>query len=146
VKKLPETFRGLRLRLEQQRRPGGHGGQLAGPSNGINSAFLGQSYHCRKTTRASYQTSPLKPIKRFGSFHAIEPISNNDYPQVDALKSLKAKDFLIDGEIAALAQDGRSSFQLLQSYGISKQTPLVYYVFDLLFLDGTDLRSRPLIE
>jgi len=52
----------------------------------------------------------------------------------------------IDGEIAALDQNGKSSFQLLQSYGKTKQTPLVYYAFDLLFLDGTDLRSRPLTE
>jgi ATP-dependent DNA ligase len=28
----------------------------------------------------------------------------------------------------------------------AKKTPLVYYAFDLLFLDGADLRSRPLIE
>jgi bifunctional non-homologous end joining protein LigD len=51
---------------------------------------------------------------------------NNDYPQVvDALKSLKAKNFIIDGEITALDPNGRSSFQLLQSYGSSQQTPLV---------------------
>ena len=72
---------------------------------------------------------------------------NDNYPQlVDALKSLKVKNFIIDGEIAALDAEGRSSFQLLQSYGISKRTPIVYYVFDLLNLEGTDLRARPLIE
>ena len=49
-------------------------------------------------------------------------------------------------KITALDDQGRSSFQLLQSYGKAKQTPLVYYAFDLLFLDGMDLRSRPLIE
>jgi bifunctional non-homologous end joining protein LigD len=53
---------------------------------------------------------------------------------------------VIDGEIAALDPDGRTSFQLLQSYGSSKRTPLVYYAFDLLFSEGTDLRTRPLIE
>lgn len=42
---------------------------------------------------------------------------NHNYPAlIDALKSLKA-DFIIDGEITALDQNGRSSFQLLQSYG-----------------------------
>jgi bifunctional non-homologous end joining protein LigD len=72
---------------------------------------------------------------------------DNDYPQlIDALKSLTAKQATIDGEIAALNDQGRSSFQLLQSYGKAKQTPLVYYAFDLLFLDGTDLRARPLTE
>jgi bifunctional non-homologous end joining protein LigD len=72
---------------------------------------------------------------------------DNDYPQlIDAPKSLTAKQATIDGEIAALDAEGRSSFQLLQSYGKTKQTPIVYYAFDLLFLDGTDLRSRPLTE
>jgi bifunctional non-homologous end joining protein LigD len=72
---------------------------------------------------------------------------DNDYPQlIEALKSLTAKQATIDGEIAALDYEGRSSFQLLQSYGKAKKTPLVYYAFDLLFLDGTDLRARPLVE
>jgi bifunctional non-homologous end joining protein LigD len=72
---------------------------------------------------------------------------DNDYPQlIDSLKSLMAKQAALDGEIAALDDQGRSSFQLLQSYGKAKKTPLVYYAFDLLFLDGTDLRARPLTE
>jgi len=72
---------------------------------------------------------------------------NNDYPQlVDSLRSLRANEVIIDGEITALDEKGKSSFQLLQSYGISKRIPLVYHAFDLLSLDGTDLCSRPLIE
>jgi bifunctional non-homologous end joining protein LigD len=54
---------------------------------------------------------------------------------------------VIDGEIAALDPEGKTSFQLLQSYGSGKKRiPLVYYAFDLLNLEGTDLRSRPLVE
>ena len=76
-----------------------------------------------------------------------QTLFNDNYPQVvDSLKTLKAKSFVIDGEIAALDQDGRSSFQLLQSCGIRKGIPLVYCAFDLVGLDGTDLRSRPLVE
>jgi bifunctional non-homologous end joining protein LigD len=59
---------------------------------------------------------------------------------------LTAKNVITDGEITALDDKGKSSFQFLQSYGIDKNPPLVYYAFDLLFLEGTDLRSRPLIE
>jgi len=71
----------------------------------------------------------------------------NDYSQlIDSLKMLTAKNVVIDGEIAALDENGRTSFQLLQSYGSGKRTPLVYYAFDLLNLEGTDLRSRPLVE
>jgi len=72
---------------------------------------------------------------------------NDDYPVlIDSLKSLKAKNFTIDGEITALDENRRSSFQPLQGYGKAKHTPLVYYAFDLLSLDSADLRSRPLIE
>jgi len=72
---------------------------------------------------------------------------NDNYPQlVDSLKTLKAKNFIIDGEVAALDQNGRSSFQLLQSYALRKGIPLLYYAFDLLSLEGTDLRSRALVE
>jgi hypothetical protein len=72
---------------------------------------------------------------------------NNDYPQlIDALKSLTATQATIDGEITALDDEGKSSFQLLQSFGKAKQIPIVYYAFDLLLLNRSDLRSRPLIE
>jgi bifunctional non-homologous end joining protein LigD len=73
---------------------------------------------------------------------------NNDYPElVDSLRLLTANKVTIDGEITALLdENGKSSFQLLQSYGTGKQIPIVYQAFHLLFLDGTDLRSRPLIE
>ena len=49
---------------------------------------------------------------------------NDNYPRlVDSLKVLKSQSFTLDGEIAALDQQGRSSFQLLQSYGIRKGIP-----------------------
>jgi bifunctional non-homologous end joining protein LigD len=47
-------------------------------------------------------------------------------------------------KIAALDQKGRSSFQLLQIFKSSGDVPLVYYVFDILSLDGKDLREQPL--
>jgi hypothetical protein len=68
-----------------------------------------------------------------------------DYPQlVDSLKSIPADRVILDGEIAALDEKGRSSFQLLQLFKSSGGVPLVYYVFDLLFLEGKDLRAEPL--
>jgi hypothetical protein len=70
------------------------------------------------------------------------------YPElINVLKLLSAQNIVIDGEIAALDQNGKASFQLLQGYGRGKQgPPLIYYAFDLLSLNGTDLRNRPLIE
>jgi bifunctional non-homologous end joining protein LigD len=68
-----------------------------------------------------------------------------DYPQlVDALRKLPADRVILDGEIAALDNKGRSSFQLLQLFKKSGDVPLVYYVFDLLSLEGKDLRNQPL--
>jgi bifunctional non-homologous end joining protein LigD len=68
-----------------------------------------------------------------------------DYPQlVDALKMLPANRVIVDSEIATLDEKGRSSFQLLQLFKKSGDVPLVYYVFDLLSLEGKDLRNQPL--
>jgi len=68
-----------------------------------------------------------------------------DYPPLlEALKKLPAEHVILDGEIAALDEKGRSSFQLLQLFKSSEGIPLVYYVFDLLFLEGKDLRKEPL--
>ena len=68
-----------------------------------------------------------------------------DYRQLlDALKLLPAEHFVLDGEIAALDEKGRSSFQLLQIFKSSGNVPLVYFAFDLLFLDGKDLGEQRL--
>jgi bifunctional non-homologous end joining protein LigD len=64
-----------------------------------------------------------------------------------ALAELPVRSAYFDGEIAVLGENGVSSFAALQdarSRGASKR--LVYFVFDLLFLDGRDLRELPLLE
>ena len=64
-----------------------------------------------------------------------------------ALAKLKAKSAILDGEFVALDERGVSDFQLLQNaFSEKSQAPLAYYVFDLLYLDGVDLRPLPLIE
>jgi bifunctional non-homologous end joining protein LigD len=67
---------------------------------------------------------------------------------LEPLKNLAAKQAVFDGEIVALDEQGRSSFQLLQSYPMagSKKPPLFYYVFDLVNLDGKDLTNVPLFQ
>ncbi|HEX7665087.1 MAG TPA: non-homologous end-joining DNA ligase, partial [Polyangiaceae bacterium] len=50
------------------------------------------------------------------------------------------------GELVALEADGRSDFQLLQHALGEDDSETIYYAFDLLFLDGEDLRDRPLLE
>jgi len=57
---------------------------------------------------------------------------------------LAARDALIDGEVAVLLPSGLTSFQSLQNRRAG--TPLVYMAFDLLALDGADLRPLPVEE
>jgi len=65
----------------------------------------------------------------------------------EALTPLVSEGTVLDGEIVALDKEGRSSFQLLQALETGdERPPLAYYVFDLPFLEGTDLRARPLHE
>jgi len=47
---------------------------------------------------------------------------------------------LIDGEIVALDNKGLSSFQLLQAFEMGQERPPIFYVFDLLRLNGEDFR------
>ena len=50
-------------------------------------------------------------------------------------------DTVIDGEVIALDEDGRPSFNLLQNH--AAKTPLIYFVFDLMVLAGRDvMRER----
>ena len=65
-----------------------------------------------------------------------------------AARTLKVRDALIDGEIAMLMPDGRSSFEALQQAisGTTSRAPLVYLVFDLLRVDGTSITRLPLAE
>ncbi len=62
-----------------------------------------------------------------------------------ALEPLPCEECVIDGEVVALDEEGRSSFQLLQAREMEgRESPLCYYVFDLLQLDGRNLRGLPL--
>ncbi|HKA63312.1 MAG TPA: non-homologous end-joining DNA ligase, partial [Methylomirabilota bacterium] len=64
---------------------------------------------------------------------------------VDSVRGLPAHTALLDGEVAVVAPDGRTSFQALQNYmSGSHRDGLVYMVFDLLHLNGQDLTGARL--
>jgi bifunctional non-homologous end joining protein LigD len=66
------------------------------------------------------------------------------YPSVAAaVARIKARTAVLDGEVVAIDEEGRPSFQALQ-HRTSLPLPVVYYAFDLLHRDGRDLRSQPL--
>ncbi len=71
-----------------------------------------------------------------------------DFPEiVEAVASLPAETALLDGEICALEEQGRPSFQLLQGRSVGRDRPnLVMYAFDLLHLDGRNWMQKPLAE
>jgi len=73
------------------------------------------------------------------------------FPELhDLPKSIKAETAVLDGEIVVLDDQGRPSFDLMQQRtgirGGGRRTaarsdlPVLYYVFDLIYLDGYDLR------
>jgi bifunctional non-homologous end joining protein LigD len=67
---------------------------------------------------------------------------------LEPLRKLPVRQAVLDGEIVALDEQGRSSFQLLQSYQMAgvKKPPLFYYVFDLINLDGKELTNVSLFQ
>lgn len=67
-------------------------------------------------------------------------------PLIEALRQLPCDNALIDGEVVALGDGGISSFSALQQALSEERTDaLVFFAFDLLFLDGEDLREEPLL-
>ena len=59
-------------------------------------------------------------------------------------KALKTPDCVVDGEVCALDDEGRPSFSAMQQG--KPGTPIVYYVFDLLEVDGEPVVDLPLSE
>jgi len=77
------------------------------------------------------------------------------YPELASLpEAIAAQEAILDGEIVALDARGHSDFERLQermhvrapSETLMSKTPVIYYVFDLLYCDGFDLREAPLLE
>lgn len=79
------------------------------------------------------------------------------YPELkDMAEYIDAKTAILDGEVVALDKEGKASFSLMQQRtgfrpggrrAITKaEVPVLYYAFDLLYLDGYDWRRVPLEE
>jgi bifunctional non-homologous end joining protein LigD len=59
-------------------------------------------------------------------------------------KAVKTPDCVLDGEVCALDESGRSSFSAMQQG--KPETPIVYYVFDVLEVEGEPLVDLPLVD
>ncbi len=82
---------------------------------------------------------------------------DRQYPELAVLPHhVEAAAAILDGEIVALDEQGRPSFERLQPRimasepgaiaHLARTRPVTLYVFDLLYLDGYDLRAAPLVE
>ncbi|HEY0610292.1 MAG TPA: DNA ligase D [Chitinophaga sp.] len=71
---------------------------------------------------------------------------NKDYPPVVKAVEKISHNVVLDGEIVVMNSKGVSDFQALQNYKTTGKGKLIYMVFDLLYLNGEDLRQMPLIE
>jgi bifunctional non-homologous end joining protein LigD len=78
-----------------------------------------------------------------------------EFPELHELsKSIKAESAVLDGEVVVLDDEGRASFSLMQQRtgirkggrrtGARRDLQVVYYVFDLIYIDGYDLRQASL--
>lgn len=95
-----------------------------------------------------------------GKVRLVSRNQNDLTPRYPELKDLpefvKAKQAILDGEVVALDEQGRASFSLMQQRtgfrpggrkaAAKADVPVLYYAFDLLYLDGYDLRRVPLDE
>jgi bifunctional non-homologous end joining protein LigD len=97
------------------------------------------------------QNGEVRMVSRNGN------VIDRQYPELSILPHhIKARTAIVDGEIAALNERGVPSFELLQRRInvadassvalLSRHHPVVFYAFDLLHLDGRDLRGLPLTE
>ena len=77
------------------------------------------------------------------------------YPEAQGLAgALGGHDAVFDGEVVAFDEQGRSSFERLQgrmhltrgAEAKARMVPVVYCIFDLLWIDGEDLMGRPYTE
>jgi bifunctional non-homologous end joining protein LigD len=89
-----------------------------------------------------YRTLALKDRSRVRLLSRNLKDATRQYPSVArAVALLRAETAILDGEVVAVDEGGRPSFQALHHQ--SAHT-IVYYVFDLLHLDGRDLTMAPL--
>jgi bifunctional non-homologous end joining protein LigD len=93
-----------------------------------------------------------------GTARLVSRNQNDLTPRYSELKDLPqfvlAKNAILDGEVVALDEQGRASFSLMQQRtgfrphgkraATNADVPVLYYAFDLLYLDGYDWRKVPL--
>jgi len=74
-------------------------------------------------------------------------IWTDKYPAIaQAVAALPAKNAYLDGELCGVLPDGRTAFNLIQNASDTGQGSLVFFLFDLFFIDGEDTTGLPLVD
>jgi DNA ligase D-like protein (predicted ligase) len=69
------------------------------------------------------------------------------YPAIaNAIAGLPARNAYLDGELCGLLPDGRTAFNVIQNATDTGQGSLIFFLFDLLHLDGENLTALPLVD
>ncbi|HET8669725.1 MAG TPA: DNA ligase D, partial [Candidatus Saccharimonadales bacterium] len=68
------------------------------------------------------------------------------YPPVEEAMRAFTYDVVVDGEIVVVDENGKAHFEWLQNWHRDSHGELRYYLFDILWCSGHDVRSMPLIE
>ena len=90
-----------------------------------------------------YRSLAVQNNGRVKLFSRNENVLNERFPEIVAgLQALRGE-FAIDGELVALDDSGRPSFQLLQN-NQTQAAPVYFYAFDLLNRDGEELLGAPI--
>jgi DNA ligase D-like protein (predicted ligase) len=90
----------------------------------------------------------LEAVKKKGEitlFSRRGNVLNRKFPYIAAALEGLPDDTILDGEVVALDEQGRSDFNLLQNFR-SAESKIHYYVFDILVLKGRDVSMLPLAE
>jgi len=64
-------------------------------------------------------------------------------PIIEAMREF-THDVVVDGEVVVVDSEGSAHFEWLQNWGRDPQGSLRYYIFDITWCDGRDVRSMPL--
>lgn len=93
-----------------------------------------------------YRVLALKSKRQVRLWSRNGKDSTPEFPEIEhVIGTIRATSCVMDGEVCAIAPNGVPSFQLLQNRGKSR-APRMYFAFDLLELDGKDLRQKPIEE
>jgi bifunctional non-homologous end joining protein LigD len=92
-----------------------------------------------------YRLEAVKSAGKITLYSRRQNVLNTKFPHIAAALRDLPDETVIDGELVALASDGRPNFNLLQNYR-SAESHIIYYVFDVMTLEGRDLTQLPLSE